>query len=273
MVTRVAYPEAPPVEPLKGTLLHAAAAVRDGIDFLEGDALWESFNCLRFDSFAEFCTPTTKDFSQAGSWVNGFRFAAYGGFSCNAIGLDEAEMLRKVRAAFEAGESTAVERALMSTRFQATTDLDHNGDPLWDAPTDITPASGPVKPATGIALLEGYAANGYVGVATIHVPRTIASMILGVDGAEFSGDRLETKFGSRIAAGAGYDFPNLGPTGAAAATGERWLYATGAVVLLRGEPIIRQVMATGTNEVFVLAERPYIAAVDCFSAAIRVTVE
>jgi hypothetical protein len=99
----------------------------------------------------------------------------------------------------------------------------------------------------------------------------VASMILGVDGAMFEGDVLTTKFGSKIAAGAGYDYPNLGPTGAAAAVGEKWVYATGGVAISHSKPVIKQVMNHSTNEVLVLAERGYIAAVDCYAAAIRVS--
>jgi hypothetical protein len=266
--TTVQYPEAPATEALKGTLLDTATVI-DGIEWQDGRDLFDSFNCMKFDGSADFCGPNNKTLDQIADWISGYRFAAYGGVTCKAVGLDQQGMERRVREVFEKGESTAVERSLMATRFTADTDP----TPRWDAPVDITPASGAVKPGTGIALLEGFAASEYVGGAVLHVPLSTASSILGVNGAEFEGSVLRTKFGSKIAAGAGYDYPNLGPTGAAAAAGERWLYATGSVVLMRGEPIIRQVMNTDNNDVVVLAERPYVAAVDCFAAAIRVTVE
>lgn len=263
----VTYPIAPAITPLKGTLLDAAT-VDPGIANLPEVGLFDTYNCLKFEGEAEFCAPSPKDFVDGITWVDGFRFAAYGGIKCKAIGLDESRMLAEVRKAFEAGESTAVERAFMKTRFVD----DGSVDDKWDAPVDINPA-GAVSPAVGLALLESYAAANYVGAPVLHVPIVIASLVMGVDGAVYDGNVLRTKFGSKIAAGAGYDFPNTGPTGAAAAAGERWLYATGNVLIRRGEPEIRQAMSTDTNEVFVLAERPYIAAVDCFTAAIRVTVE
>lgn len=268
MVTTATYPVAPAVTPLEGTLLDAAN-VSDDFAWLDGSGLFESYNCMRFEASAEFCAPNTKTFDQGSVWQDGFRFAAYGGVVCKAIGLDQANMEREVQRVFTAGESTAVERALMETRFRDDTDPANR----WDAPIDLTPTGGAVKPAVGLSLLEGYAASVYVGAPTLHVPRTIASLLIGVDGISLGNRQLRTKLGSKIAAGAGYDFPNLGPTGVEAAAGEKWLYATGEVVVGRGPAIVRQVMAHDTNDVFVLAERGYIAAVDCFTAAVRVRVE
>lgn len=267
MVTTATYPVAPAVTPLEGTLLDAAR-VTDDFAWLDGSALFESFNCMRFEQSAEFCAPNTKTFDQGSVWQDGFRFAAYGGVVCKAVGLDQANMEREVERVFNAGESVAVERALMETRFR------DDADPAdrWGAPIDLTPAGGAVDPVVGLGILEGYSPSVYVGAPTLHVPRSIVSIIATKGGLEKDGRVLRTKLGSKIAAGAGYDYPNYGPTGAAAAAGEKWLYATGEVVVTRGPAIVRQVMAHEDNDVFVLAERGYIAAVDCFTAAVRVTV-
>lgn len=254
---------APPVEALKGTLLDAAT-VGDGIEWLSEDSVFESYNCMKFESAADFCTPTDKDFDQEAGWEDGFKFAVYGGVKCRAIGLDRENMLRQVEEVFNRGESTAVERGLMSTRFVAAATR-------WAAPTDVTPAGGAVKPEVGLGILEGYAGSVYVGTPTLHVPRSIGSLLLTRNSAELVGNDFRTLLGSKIAAGAGYDFPNNGPSGAAAPAGEKWLYATGGVAVRRGSAIVRQVMAHNDNEVYVLAERGYVAAVDCFAAAVRVT--
>lgn len=267
------YPTAPTTTPLKGTLLDAATVTED-FAWLDGNDLFASYACMKFQSEADFCAPNVKDFDNEIAWQNGIRFAAYGGLVCKSVGLDETEMLAKTRSVFESGESTAVERALMKQRFIAGPDRDPGAgtDLAWPAPVDITPAGGAVKPAVGLSLLEGFAANEYVGAPTLHVPVTIASLILGVDGAEYAGNVLRTKMGSKIAAGVGYDFPNTGPTGVEAAAGEKWLYATGEVIIGRGPFDIRQNVDFSNNDVYVLAERPYIAVVDCFAAAIRVEV-
>lgn len=267
MVTTATYPVAPTVTPKWGTLLDAATVTND-FAWLDGNDLFESYNCMKFDQSAEFCAPNSKTFDQGAVWQDGIRFAVYGGVQCKAIGLDPSNMESQVERVFHEGESTAVERALMAQRFRADTET----TPRWDAPIDLTPAAGAVDPIVGLAILEGYASGEYVGAPTLHTPVTIASIVAAKGGLDRDGAILRTKLGSKIAAGAGYDFDNFGPTGAAAAVGEKWLYATGEVVIGRSDTIIRQMMAHEDNDVFVLAERGYIAAVDCFTAAVRVTV-
>jgi len=263
----IAYPVAPALTPLDGTLLDTADIV-EGIEWMEGNDLWESYAGMRFGSAAVFCGPNTKDLDNETEWVNGFRFAAYGGVTCKSVGLDIAEQASRVQEVYGFGESTAIDRALMETRFRADTEVPAR----WDPPVDITPAAGAPKPNTAIAMLEGYYASVYVGAPTIHIPRVIASMTLGVDGAVLEGRTIRTKLGSKIAAGAGYDYPNYGPTGAEPPAMERWAYATGGVVIARGEVIIRQVLDQGNNDVVILAERAYVVAVDGPVVAIRVAV-
>jgi hypothetical protein len=266
MVTLASYPVAPATTPRQGTLLDAAT-VTDGIAWLnEGDDLFESYNAMTFGASPEFCAPNVKDFDNNIGWVDGFRFGAYGGVQCRAVGLDRDKMLSEVRRVFETGESTAVERAFMDIRFRARTDY-------WAAPTDITPAGGAVKPAVGVALLEGYFSSVYVGQPTLHLPIAITSLLLGVNGLDDDSAGLHTRLGSKVAAGAGYDFPNEGPDGAAAPAGERWLYATGEVLVRRGPVEVRQAIDHTNNDVYVLAERAYIGASDGPVVAVRVKVE
>lgn len=267
VMTTARYPVAPTTERLRGTLIDATGA-EDGIEWQDGLAAFDSYNCMKFEGAANFCAPNSKTFDNTPVWQSGFRIAAYGGVTCGTVGFDSDRAMSEVERVFQQGESTAVERALMDIRFKAPA-----GDNVgrWTVPTDITPASGAVKPALGVAMLEGHAASEYVGVPTLHLPRSIASLLVGVDGATFEGDVLRTKLGSKIAAGAGYDYPNLGPTGAAAAAGEKWLYATGEVLIQRGALDVRDAVDMEQNDVYVLAERAYIITVDCYAAAIRVT--
>lgn len=275
MVTKVTAPAGPAVSLRRGSLLDTAQVV-DDFKWQHTQGVFDSYNCMKFDEGAEFCGPNEKDLDQVAAWINGFRFAAYGGVVCKAIGLDEPDQLAEVTAAFTAGESTAVEQALMLTRFvesEASVPDDLDAGDLWIAPVDITPAGGAVTVKQGVALLEGFASREYVGVPTLHLPISVASLLSASDGIVQDGTHLSTHLGSKVVAGAGYDFPNTGPDGTDADDGERWLYATGEVLVMRGEVNIRQSMEYSTNEVFLLAERPYIVAVDCFAAAIRVTVE
>lgn len=269
MVTTATYPVAPPVIPLEGTLLDAAE-VKDGISWLNGEDLWESFAAMKFGQAPVFCGDNDKDLDENSAlWVSGFVFGAYGGVTCKAPGMDMASQEASIREVFTRGESTAVERALMDIRFKAAAG-DNAG--RWDTPTDITPAAGAVKPAVGVGLLEGYFSSVYTGAPTIHMPRVIASLLLGVDGATLEGKTIRTKLGSKIAAGAGYDYPNTSPAGVAAAAGERWVYASGGVVVLRGPVEVRQSFEQSNNDVVVLAERAYVVAVDGPVVALRVLV-
>lgn len=204
----------------------------------------------------------TKTFGSP-AWQDGIRFSVYGGTRCKAFGMGDAE--DKVRSAFEAMESVGVERALMSTRFIAGA--------TWGAATDLTPAGGAVAPSAGLALLEGDAGCKYAGTPIIHAPRAVASMLSGVQGSVVvEGNRLVTKMGSLVAAGGGYACPNNGPTGAAPTAGELWMFASGQVAVARSELIVASDMDRAQNETFVLAERTYVAAVDCYTAAVRVKV-
>lgn len=270
MVTTVEMPSAPTLTRPRGTLLSTVTPDDSKFTWNDGRDLFESYNCLNFDAEATFCGPNTKDLSGTGGWVDGVRFAAYGGVTCKAVGLDREGMEAGLRQAFEMGESTAVERALMKYRFAANPDNTTDLPGAWDAPIDITPDSGVVKPAVGVALLEEAAGSMYAGQPTLHLTRGVASMLLGVDGATFEGDALRTKFGSKVAAGAGYSLPNLGPDGTASTGTGRWIYATGEVWVARGPITFQSALEQSNNEVVALAERGYIAAVDCFAIAIRV---
>lgn len=209
-------------------------------------------------------TVANKTFEAPG-WQDGFRFGVYGGIKCKGPGFTMADGEAKVRAAFEAMESVGVERALMTTRFV--------DGAAWDPATDLTPAGGAVSASIGLALLEGDAACKYAGTPIIHAPRAVASLLSTVGaGIERDGNRLLSKLGTPIAAGGGYACPNSGPTGAAPAAGEAWMYASGTVKVARGELLVHSDIDREQNDVYVLAERAYVAVVDCYTAAVRVKV-
>ena len=267
MVTTITYPSAPTLTKRRGTLLDAATVVDSGTSWLgDNEALFESFNCMDFGASAVWCGPNAKTFSNSPGWSAGFRFAAYGGITCKSVGFDLGSADSSAKSAFEAGESTAVERALMKTRFVA------GPANTWAAPTDITPAGGAVSVGAGIGLLEAYAGTKYAGAPTLHLPRVVIPMLNGTNSLSLEGGTLVTQLGSKVAAGAGYDFPNTGPAGGNAAAGERWLYASGEVLVLRDDLVVQQGFNQNTNDVVVLVERMYFAVVDCFVAAVKVKV-
>jgi hypothetical protein len=266
MVTTARYPVAPTTEPLVSRLLDVATVDSRGVELFTDTGLWESYNALTFGSAATICGANNKDLDQSTVWVDGFMMAAYGGVTCKAVGLDMAQQKAQVTRAFTQGASVAVETGLMDVRF-----ADGGATHSWDAPTDIHPG-GAVAPGLGIALLEAWMARRFVGQPILHLPTVVASLVLGVDGAVMEDNVIRTRLGSRIVNGAGYDEPNTGPTGAAAAAGQRWLYATGPVVIASGAIQPLQTFDQTTNDSIVLAEQVYIVAVEGPVAAIRVTV-
>src|ERR1044072_7022859 len=273
MVTKVEYPVAPTVTPLRGTLLDVATLVPQ-FAWLDGNGLFDSYNCMTFRESTDFCAPSSKDLDQTAIWQDGFRFAVYGGLTCKRIGLDPARMKSEAQRVFEQGEAVAVEQALMAQRFVENIETAPDPDVThWLPPEDIAPSGGAASPAVGVALLEGYAASAYVGVPTLHLPRTVASLMLSTQGLAFSGNALTTPLGSKGAAGGGYDVANPAPDGVAADEGTYWLYATGEVIVSRADLTVADAFDTTENDVYVLVERPYMAAVDCFTAAVQVTLE
>lgn len=208
-------------------------------------------------------TPVTKTF-EGPAWQDGFRFAVYGGFQCKGVGLDPATA-SNARASFERRESFGVEQALMQIRFIAGSG--------WSAPTDLTPAGGAVDPTVGLAILEGDAAVKYGGLPTIHAPREIGTLLTRNGAVQRDGNKLHTVQGSKIASGGGYSSGNQGPAGSAPAAGEKWMYVSGEVVVARSEVFDAAELDRSTNEMSVLVERLYVAAVDCYAAAVRVKVQ
>jgi hypothetical protein len=253
----VRYPVAPSVTRRKSTLLDVATPDDAAFTWNDGLALFESFNCMTFHGNANFCAPNTKDLSGASTWQDGFRFAAYGGYTCRPIGMaDDAEA--KVREAFENGESFAVEAAMVSIRFAVNAAGDTPLPGAWPAPASIGTAV-----ATDILLLsalEEYGATHYNGYPVLHLPVGIASRLTATEALVWDGNILRTKYGSKVAVGAGYS-----------ANDPKKAYVTGEVLIGKSEQISLNAIDTTNNNMVVLAERGYIAAVDCFAATLSIT--
>lgn len=263
---------APEVARAPGGILSHATVVDtgSGIGWRNEDGLFQSWNCLDTVVPTTVCpaeVEVSKDFSEA-DWAPGFTFSVYGGVVCRLVGYDRTAAHNGLREAFLANESKGVETALMETRFVATSS---GVEPSWNAAVDLTPASGAVSPKVGLALLEGYAGQNYAGVPTIHAPRTVASLLSDGSLRREENGKFFTKLGSKFVNGAGYE-PSSGPDGTTPTLGEYWMYASGEVLLERGELVTRDAVDYVNNEEYALVERTYRAAVDCFTAAVRVEV-
>jgi len=213
-----------------------------------------------FTTTAYDTSPATKVVDTGRELVEVEPFAVYRLHQCQAVGgLADAET--RATRAFELAEGRAVEEWF--ARFLSTN----------PAAVDLTPASGAVHPANGLALLEGVAADDYGGVPVIHASRGLVTILDGLNLVERQGGHIETILGSLVAAGGGYSEALVGPNGEATDPGAAWLYVTGRVFVWRGavlttEPVLD--LSPPTNVFSILAERPYLVATECIIFAVQV---
>jgi hypothetical protein len=280
-VHSLAYPQAPAAPPLKGSLLDLLDIQLEGkAAWFDGQGMFVSYNCLDTGIvLGNTCGATAgSKFSAAANpiWQDGLKFASFGVVKCK---LEDASALEAgVQGAFLAAESRGLEEAFI--RELVVANPVGSGKPgAWAAATDITPTPGTaVSMAAGIGLLESHMGQNYAGEGIIHLPRIVASQVGTTGGLEWDGDKLFTDLKTPVAAGAGYDLPNTGPAGTApAAATDRWIYATGKMLLIRQRiPTVstlhRDAAITGVdpNDVVALSEAVYILAVDCYKAAVLV---
>lgn len=260
----------PTPQPLGSSVLdHATVVPTDRFGLRNNEGVWPSYNCLDTLVPTPYCPdPLAEGFVKTfafAEWQPAFEFAVHGGVQCKAIGLDMADQKAELARVFAANEGKGVELALLANRFVAKPGW-------WDAPVDLTP--GAVSVQVALALLEGYAAANYAGVPTIHMPRTVASLLgdrlVWTDGKAF------TRSGTKVACGGGYDDPTvpLSPSAKMFVTGEVWVEASSTI---EEQQIVIPGDGSGTgsdengvaeNSVIALNERLYRVAVDCFAAQV-----
>ena len=276
VVVDAAIKDAPSITPLASTLLDHAT-VSEGIEYLNERSLFQSYNCLDMAVPTALCPEPTeaKDFQDPYT-SEGIRFAVYGGVACKAFDFDEATGLAEINRVFTAKESIGVERAFMDTLFIDGPDDDPGAGVAlrWEQAEDLTPAGGAVLPEVGLAILEGHASSIYAGVPTLHIPRTIGSLLLTRNAGEMQAGKAYTQSGSKMALGAGYEYPNHGPDGSDPAAGDLWMYASGEIAVARSEVLAKSVLDRSSNETIAIAERIYMGAIDCgYVSAVQVRVE
>lgn len=191
--------------------------------------------------------------------VTGLPFAVFGWYDCSAFGRPLREGFQRAREHLSAGEERAVERAV------------HDGDldnvPSFATAVDITPAGGAFT-AEAVGVLESFIGREYGGVGVIHVPRRAMSRLSGLVTRE--GQHLETKIGTYVAAGGGYDIAQE-----TALVGEQaTFYATSIPTIRRSEPFTtpdqEHLLNRNTNDVTAIAQRVYVVTWECFTVAVTV---
>jgi hypothetical protein len=213
---------------------------------------------------------TPKQTGEGVELVEGTPFAVYGRFACSPVGhWDDAQ--DRATANLLAGEERAIERAIH--RGEAGNTMTFQGA------TDVTPVPGTaVSIVAGVALLESFLAANYGGIGVIHAnPREatfMANEYLLADTPNNASGALTTNLGTLVASEGGMD-GDIGPTGAAAAGDDHWLFATGRPTIRRSGVILtppnrNSGLNISNNNLEMLAERMVIVTWDCVTAAVLV---
>lgn len=273
-IAPAAYVAPPGVEPTRFGLLSVAQTVDDPDLRWELGVEWEALTCARAgvasivcDTFDEYAAPGYPlEARDAGEeLVEVTPFIVVGSYTCKSASRDLDEAEERARIHLAAGEERAVEYALATAAA--------GNAPSFQGATDLTPGGSAVDLSHGFGLLEAYLAENYHSVGTIHAPRLLAPAIGEGQYAWRQGQRLETLVGTFVVAGGGYDLASVSPTGAPAAAGTAWLYATGRPQLRRGQVFVNDEQSAfdrGTNDVTFYAQRTYAVGWDCVTAAVLV---
>lgn len=212
-------------------------------------------------------TPPTKVFDENNGEDTVLPFVVYTSINCASAGYTAEYLEDKVRHKLLSTEQTGVEEALWSGSLAGTALANQ---PTLQGATDLGTATGI---AAGIGVLEQHAAEVYGYVPVIHAEARLAA-IFGTGGAiRKDVTVLRTPLGSALAFGGGY--PGTSPAAVAPVAGHAWIYITGRVTLWRADdvfvPPAGQTLDRSINQYNLIAEREWMAAIDCFSAAVDVT--
>lgn len=118
---------------------------------------------------------------------------------------------------------------------------------------DYTPGAVAQSPVAAVAAMETVIDDNYAGVGTMSSSRRVASLTTANGTVNRHGNRLETVLGTKFAASSSN---NPGPGGAAAGTGNTWLWGMGQVTVRLGKQYVSEPMFLQTadaNEVQTVA--------------------
>lgn len=207
-------------------------------------------------------------------------FTVYAKFECSPIGIADANKI--ATEALAKSETWQVERSFWTGQVDgkmiafphltANAEVDDaQGIMIQTAAVTVTGTA--VDVATGLGLLEKQLADCYNGVGVIHVPAQLLPTLDAWGLVKAQSGVLKTLNGNLVAVGAGYT--GSSPAGATAAAGTAWMYATGAVMMYRGEVKIATLSESinrANNTVKMIAERTYVLGWDCCHAAVLIDI-
>ena len=260
-----AYIQAPPVVPHRFGLFTVASVV-DAIGVREQSGVeWEPAGAGPATVAPVPCPSIPSGLDGTGvALAAATPFVVYAGVRCDtSAGHTYQELLARAQTRLSLGEQAACERALWSG--------EGGNRPRLAAPTTVVLASGAAVPlAAGVGLLEEYLVDTYAGIGALHAPRRVAPAAAAARLVDRDGARLVTTVGTPVVFGR---YPATGPDGAAPPTGAAWLYATGQVLVRRGDVQVSDEaagFAPATGRPLAVAQRVYLAGFEGTPAAVLI---
>lgn len=257
MTTQIVRPTSVPITPpsrgpMGGSILEYATVIEDALWLDPQGVIW-SYNCIGIDvdpvdDCSDF-TGQTKRFDTPMS-ADGGSFLIQGGVLCKPFGFNGDDP--GLKAAFDTMESVGVSRGLAFT--------------LFGSAVDLTPVAA-VSPVIALGLLESYGYLQYAGQPVIHLGPGMVSQLVSQGAVVANNGKLSTALGTPVAVSSGYETKTGDKLDQ-----EQWAYVTGHVLLGRSDPVLRNEHDRTTNDIVVLYERLYVAAIDCLLGKVKVKV-
>lgn len=248
--------ESPALNPLRYGLFNVARIAGLDAKGIAAGYQWTSDHCdAEAYVYDQTCiTSPVKDFTEGTDTIGADPFWVVSRRRCGTVGRTAEEAQQAARVSLMTNEQSLVEGALWAS-IAAT------------PPTIVTPTAAGAGAA--IAALEAafYAVYGYTGVIHLNTAGYAAPAYSNLVLHDYPGSPgvLRTPLGTALSIGAGY--PTTGPTGAAPAAGFVWAFITGPALLWRTDilpqPPATQTLDRSANQWDTVAERVYIAQVDC----------
>lgn len=211
----------------------------------------------------------SKTFTGIEDAVSGAPFGVITSYTCGSVGWSIEEIKARLNVRMSLHEQRAVERRVWQGFNNSNAQGAMTG--LFRGATSLGSADCPTQ---AVAMLEqALADNGVVG-GSIHA-RPFMSAHLANSHLTEIGRRPGTYFtyaGTPVVFGQGYD--GTGPTGQAVTSTAEYMYASGRIVLWTSGveiPDPRETMDRTANQMYAIAEKVYVALVECGVWAVQVT--
>lgn len=218
-----------------------------------GGVTFEGLGCDSISGISEAdCeSAVSYDFTSGVDSATANTFTVYGTYDCSPVGRSPEDAQAMANSRLLTREEARVEQAFW------TGDLDNT--PSLKGADKLTTTATTAKQALG--LLEDWLGTGYGSAGVIHMSREAATILLAGNLLSVSGQRLHTRLGTPVVAGAGYD--NSGPTGTASGAGYFWIYATPAILMYRSDVFTavnsaESMLTRNSNDLSATAERTYL---------------